>query len=638
MKENTDNHIQVLKLDGNGDIAGCPLNYIIPTYSWEPILTVRPRLIGQRAESNANCCAKFGNADNTGSSTNYVCQWLDFTLNVYKTGTGGGTVRSSESPNPNINCCSGVCEPVCSAFYNPNSQVILNAIPDEDSNFVRWSGACTGGGSCIVSMNNDKDVTAVFNLRQYTVSTQTNQGGSINPLSVLVSFGDSAEFDITVNQGFSIASASGCGGSLDGDKYYTGLITGDCTVIVNFVPFTHTVSTEVIPQAGGSINPTSDTVNHNATRQFTVTAGPGYHIVSVTGCGGSLSGAQYTTGQITADCTVSAAFGINTYTVTSSSGSGGSISPLGTITVNHGGTPAFTVTPNPGYHIMGVNGTCGGSLNGNTYTTNSVTGNCTVQANFAINTYTVNASAGAGGGISPSGTITVNHGGTPAFTVTPNPGYHITGVNGTCGGSLNGNTYTTNSVTGNCTVQASFAINEYTVSTAAGQGGGIAPASTQVTHGNTAQFTITPDTGYHLLYAGGCGGTLSQSSLKAAAKKKKKGKVMALSSLVYRTGQITENCTVTATFEINAYTVTADAGPGGSISPSGATTVNHGGTPAFTITPNPGYHITGVNGTCGGSLNGNTYTTNSVTGNCTVQASFAINEYTVSTRQGRAAG
>ena len=222
----------------------------------------------------------------------FVCEWpeLEYELNVYKTGTGGGTVRSSESPNPNINCCSGVCEPVCSAFYNPNSQVILNAIPDEDSIFVRWSGACTGGGSCIVSMNNDKDVTAVFNLRQYTVSTQTNQGGSINPLSVLVSFGDSAEFDITVNQGFSIASASGCGGSLDGDKYYTGLITGDCTVTVNFVPFTHTVSTEVIPQAGGSINPTSDTVNHNATRQFTVTASPGYHIVSVTGCGGSLSG------------------------------------------------------------------------------------------------------------------------------------------------------------------------------------------------------------------------------------------------------------------------------------------------------------------------------------------------------------
>ena len=126
------------------------------------------------------------------------------------------------------------------------------------------------------------------------------------------------------------------------------------------------------------------------------------------------------------------------------------------------------------------------------------------------------------------GTITVNHGATPqTFTVnTESPDITISqiGVNGTCGGSLNGNTYTTNPVTGNCTVQASFAINEYTVSTAAGQGGGIAPASAQVTHGNTAQFTITPDTGYHLLYAGGCNGTVSQSSLNAAAKKRRKGR------------------------------------------------------------------------------------------------------------------
>ncbi len=406
---------------------------------------------------------------------NFICEWtnLQYGLVVSKTGPGYGTVVSSAPLNPYIDCCSGTCEQVCSAFYDPNIQVILNAIPDADSTFLGWSGACTGASSCYVSMDNDKDVTAIFNLRQYTVSTQTNQGGAIFPTSANVSHGDSAQFNISVNTGYHIGSATGCGGALDGYYYYTGPITANCMVTVTFVSDTHAVSSEVIPQAGGSVNPASATVNHNATRQFTVSAALGYHIVSVTGCGGVLSGTTYTTGQITSDCTVRASFAINTYTVTASAGAGGGISPSGTITANHGATPAFTVTPNPGYHIAGVNGTCGGSLNGNTYTTNAVTGNCAVQANFAINAYTVNASAGAGGSISPSGAITVNHGGTPIFTVTPNPGYHIVGVNGTCGGSLNGNTYTTNSVTGNCTVQASFAINEYTVSTAAGQGGGI---------------------------------------------------------------------------------------------------------------------------------------------------------------------
>ena len=110
----------------------------------------------------------------------FICEWdeLLYGLNVNKTGTGSGTVSSSESPSPYINCCSGACEPVCSAFYSPNTQVILNAAPDAYSTFIGWSGACTGAGQCNVSMDNDTDVTAMFNLRQYTVLTQANQGAA----------------------------------------------------------------------------------------------------------------------------------------------------------------------------------------------------------------------------------------------------------------------------------------------------------------------------------------------------------------------------------------------------------------------------------------------------------------------------
>ncbi len=64
------------------------------------------------------------------------------------------------------------------------------------------------------------------------------------------------------------------------------------------------VSFTVTPSAGanGSINPsTPQTVNYNGTASFTVTPNTGYQIASVTGCGGTLSGNTYTTGQITAD-------------------------------------------------------------------------------------------------------------------------------------------------------------------------------------------------------------------------------------------------------------------------------------------------------------------------------------------------
>jgi hypothetical protein len=50
--------------------------------------------------------------------------------------------------------------------------------------------------------------------------------------------------------------------------------------------------------------------------------------------------------------------------------------------VAFGGSAVFTITPADGYHIRSVTGTCGGSLAGNTYTTNLITADCTVVASF----------------------------------------------------------------------------------------------------------------------------------------------------------------------------------------------------------------------------------------------------------------
>jgi hypothetical protein len=277
---------------------------------------------------------------------------------------------------------------------------------------------------------------------------------------------------------------------------------------------------------------------------------------------------------------------------------GGSISPISAL-VSHGSTTAFTVIPNTGYSIGTVSG-CGGSLVSNTYTTNAITGPCTVEATFSLNQYPVTATAGPGGTISPASAL-VSYGSTTTFTVTPNAGYTAS-VGGTCGGSLVGNTYTTNAITGPCTVAATFTFNQYTVSTSAGTGGSISPTSALVSHGFTTAFTIIPDTGYGIGTVSGCGGSLSGN--------------------IYTTGPITGLCTVAATFTLNQYTVTATAGPGGSISPASAL-VSHGSTTTFTVTPDTGYSINTISG-CGGSLAGNLYTTNAITAPCTVAADFKL--------------
>jgi N-acetylneuraminic acid mutarotase len=131
---------------------------------------------------------------------------------------------------------------------------------------------------------------------------------------------------------------------------------------------------------GGSISPSSATVNAGGTTTLTVTANTGYVISSVTGCGGTLSGNTYTTGAISANCTVTSSF-VAQYAVTGSAGVGGTISPAST-PVNASGTTTLTVTAKKGYVVTSVSG-CGGTLSGSTYTTGSISANCTVTASFA---------------------------------------------------------------------------------------------------------------------------------------------------------------------------------------------------------------------------------------------------------------
>jgi hypothetical protein len=77
-----------------------------------------------------------------------------FTLTVNKTGSGQGTVTSSPS---GINC-----GPTCSADFTSGAVVTLTATPATGSTFAGWSGACSGTGTCTVTMDTDKTVTATF--------------------------------------------------------------------------------------------------------------------------------------------------------------------------------------------------------------------------------------------------------------------------------------------------------------------------------------------------------------------------------------------------------------------------------------------------------------------------------------------
>jgi len=147
------------------------------------------------------------------------------------------------------------------------------------------------------------------------------------------------------------------------------------------------------------------------------------------------------------------------HTVTPSSDANGAINPNTPQIVVDGATPAFTLTPNASYHIANVTGSCGGGLVGNVFTTNPVTTDCTVMANFAIDTFTLTYTAGTNGTIVGTTPQIVNAGADgAAVTAQPDSGYSF--VQWSDASTANPRTDT--NVLADVTVSASFAANPAT--------------------------------------------------------------------------------------------------------------------------------------------------------------------------------
>ena len=75
-----------------------------------------------------------------------------YTLNVYKSGTGTGTISGN-----NISCGTDCFESVAT-----NQTITLTPTPSIGSTFTGWSGGCSGLGSCTFTVSTDAEVIANF--------------------------------------------------------------------------------------------------------------------------------------------------------------------------------------------------------------------------------------------------------------------------------------------------------------------------------------------------------------------------------------------------------------------------------------------------------------------------------------------
>ncbi|MEA3313295.1 MAG: SBBP repeat-containing protein [Caldisericota bacterium] len=310
-------------------------------------------------------------------------------------------------------------------------------------------------------------------------------------------------------------------------------------------------------------------------------------------------------------CKFNSDLAADTYTITATAGSNGTITPSGDITVNYGDSQTFTITPDTGYHISDVlvDGTSVGDVE--TYTFNSVTSNHTISAMFAIDIYALDVTViGSGSVTKDPDQVSYDYNTVVTLAATPDTGWHFVGWSGDAMGTDNPLTVTMNA---DKNITALFEINTYTITASvSGTNGTVSPLVQTVNYGSNASVIITPDTGCHIASVTDNGADVTGSVVDNGN-----------DTYTYTTAAVIENHDVVVMFAINTFTITATANSNGSMSPSGSITVNYGDSQTFIITADIGYMINQV--IVDGSLIKpirKTYTFNNVISNHTITATF----------------
>lgn len=128
---------------------------------------------------------------------------VSYTLTVNKAGAGTGSISSSPA---------GIdCGATCSASFASGTLITLAATPTGSGIFTGWSGACTGTGTCSVTMSAARSVTATFDAGVVvTPLSQTNLSGATSSAQY---------FSVTVPAGAGNLVIQTSGGTGDVDLY-----------------------------------------------------------------------------------------------------------------------------------------------------------------------------------------------------------------------------------------------------------------------------------------------------------------------------------------------------------------------------------------------------------------------------------
>lgn len=535
---------QSVSYGGNGSAITATAASGYSFLSWSDGSTSNPRTDTSVA-SDVNVIAEFV----PNSSTTYNL--------IYSAGAGG-SVNGAASQTVNQGADGGS----------------VTATPATGYHFVNWSDSVSTATRTDTNVQANITVTANFAANTYTLTYVANANGTITGTTPQTVTGGTNGTQVTAVPNSNYHFTSWSDGSTSASRTESN-VQGSITYTANFaanLPVGSTYTVTSSSGAGGVVSPVGVKVwNTGDIAGVYVVPNIGYHTVDVLVDGSSVGVvANYFFNAISADHTVSATFAPNNINLTYSASSNGTLTGATSQSVTFGGNgTTVSPVPNTGYHFTAWSD--GSTANPRTDTSVSV--DIAVTALFAINTYTITASASGSGTISPTGSVIDNYGQTQGFTFTPSTGYHVSQLLVDGGSAGTPNSYNFSNISANHTIAVTFAPNSYTLTYTANANGSITGTAVQnVSYaGSGTAVTPTPATGYHFVSWSDATSTNPRTDTN-----------------------VTSNISVSATFAVNTYTIMASTGANGTISNVGSNPENYGDSQGFTITPNTGYQVATV--------------------------------------------
>lgn len=505
---------------------------------------------------------------------------------------------------------------------------------DSDSNGISIGSLILNGGTIQDGAGNNANLTlnSVGSTSDILVDTSAAPSITSHPSSQTVNEGQSVTFSVAASgtgltYQWQVNTKSGFtnipnGGVYNGANTSTLTITG-ATAGMNGYQYCVVVTGTIMPAATSD----SATLTVTAAPSYTITANPTAKDFGSLTVGYTAPAAQTVTITNT---------GNSSLTLTQPTSTNYTIGTLSTTTLAAGDIATFTITPKAGLAVGNYNETLNVSTNHSTNATVGLSVSVT-----AVSTYTISGTikgSDTGSGINGASVWLKNGSGpvgTPVLT-DANGAYTISNVSagsysidaGAPGyylGTISSVTVSAN-VTGKDLTLTSIMIftpvTDITMTNA---------ASVQAGSGLTLTGIVSPAnaTNQSIVWsvenANGTGATIAGSTFSATSAGTATVKAtVANGSTASSDYTKTFDITVT-TIPVVTHTITATAGTGGSISPSGSVTVDSGTSKAFTITPSSNYSIADVKVDDVSQGKITSYTFSGVSANHTIAATFSYN-------------